>query len=358
MAFRERGTEAVIHTAHLSHNLAQFKQLHTGPIIAVVKADAYGHGLAVAVEHLQQADAFAVATIEEAMAVRQVAPKHRIILLEGVFNQQELLLSIEQRFDVVIHQHYQVALLNQAPASGNLDVWLKIDTGMSRLGFPPAKAEALLQQLNAAKVVNTIRVMSHFASSDHPDSTQTQSQQTQNDWLKSLGYAYSLSNTGAVMNHLSDPSEWTRVGIGLYGISPIPEQTGSDFKLLPVMELSAKLIATKTIPAGARVGYGGTYVASEDMKIGIVGIGYADGYPWTERQSQVMIHDTLVPVIGRVSMDMLAINLQDMPAARTGDRVLLWGHGLPIEQVAADMQLIPYTLPCGITKRVNFHVIQ
>jgi len=358
MAHRERGTEAVIHTARLSHNLKQFKQLHQGPVITVVKADAYGHGLAVAVNHLHETDAFAVATMDEALAVRALSPDKRIILLEGVFNQHELSLSIQHQLDVVVHQHYQIALLNQSSATEQLDVWLKLDTGMNRLGFDPVDTEQLITQLNAAKPVRQIRLMSHFASSDDPSCPQTQTQQTSNEWLKSLGYEYSLSNTGAILNDLSDRQEWARVGIGLYGISPLPNQSGSDFGLQPVMELSAKLIATKTIAAGARVGYGGTYEAASDMKIGIVGIGYADGYPWTQHQSQVLIHGTLVPVIGRVSMDMLAINLQEVPTARTGDRVLLWGNGLPIEQVAADMRLIPYTLPCGITKRVNFHVIQ
>lgn len=357
--YRERGTQADILTANVRHNLNRFKTLHPGKIIAVVKADAYGHGLARVVPFLRDADAFAVATIEEALDLRRLNPDKKIILLEGVFNEEELNAAIKYQLDVVVHQSYQLALLMHAKGQQQqLDVWLKIDTGMSRLGFDPSEAETKLMQLKSLPLVKNLRIMTHFASSDDCSAEQTQQQIKMNDWVKSLGFEYSFSNTGAVLNQISEQCEWARVGIGLYGISPLSDRWGQNFDLKPVMKLKAKVIATKFIAKGASVGYGGTYRAQHDMFIGIVGMGYADGYPWSEKQSHVIINEQKVAVIGRVSMDMMAVDLTDLPDVRTGFYVEAWGEGWPIEAVAKELGLIPYTLTCGITNRVNFNDIQ
>ncbi len=355
---RERGTQADINAPNVRHNLQQFKSMHPGKVIAVVKADAYGHGLATVIPFLSQADAFAVATIEEALELRQLNPDKTIILLEGVFNMSELHDAIKHQLDVVIHQSYQIDLLQQVTGSQQLDVWLKIDTGMNRLGFTQAEAEATLHQIQSIDLINNLRVMTHFASSDDASSSQTKQQIHLNKWVKTLGLEYSFSNTGAVLNQLMDPKEWVRVGIGLYGISPLPEQWGSSFNLKPVMQLKAKVIATKHIPQGSTVGYGGTYLAKHDMRIGIVGMGYADGYPWSEKQSHVMVTGQKASIIGRVSMDMMAIDLTELPAVETGFTVEAWGENWPIEAVAKELGLIPYTLTGGITKRVYFNDIQ
>ncbi len=354
---RERGTQARIHTAHISHNLKQFRRLHPGKIIAVVKADAYGHGLERVVPHLSDCDAFAVATIEEALELRRLEPQKKIILLEGVFNRSEMRTATEQHFDVVVHQDYQIDLLLEAAAGKAPEVWLKIDTGMNRLGFHP---DAFTSKLNAIEKtpIQKVRLMTHYASSESVKSTQTQAQSQLNQWIKSLGYEYSFSNTGAVLNHLAEPQEWARVGIGLYGMSPLAKQWAKAFDLQPVMHLTAKIIATKKIKAGSQVGYGGTYQASTDMRIGVVGIGYADGYPWSEHPSQVLVRDRMVRVLGRVSMDMMAIDLSVFDQHMTGETVTIWGDQLPIEQVAADLKMIPYALTCGITRRVKYEEIQ
>jgi alanine racemase len=356
--YRERGTEAEIHCKNISHNLSQFKKLHAGKIIAVVKADAYGHGLSRVVPHLSHCDAFAVATMDEAIELRAINTNKRIILLEGIFNEDELQTAITHHFDVVVHQHYQIELLQTISSECRLDVWFKIDTGMNRLGFDPSEAVELLTKLSGFTGLGAIRIMTHFASSDDKTLLQTKEQIKLNQWVKSLTYEYSLSNTAAVLNQISDRNEWVRVGIGLFGVSPLPKQWAEDFGLKPVMQLKAKIIATKTIKAGSLVGYGGTYTAEKDTRIGIVGIGYADGYPWTRKQSHVVVENCKIPVIGRVSMDMMAVDLTAVETVVTGHVVEVWGDQMPIEAVAAELDLIPYALTCGITKRVKFHDVQ
>lgn len=356
---RERGTTAYINTSHINHNLHAFKQMHSGKIIAVVKADAYGHGLKRVVPALNAADAFAVATIEEALELRELAAEKRIMLLEGVFNRYEMETAVEKKLDVVVHQDYQIELLRSVTKSAAVDVWLKIDSGMSRLGFVADELMEKLTELKSIDAVNEIRLMAHFASSDEINCQQTQAQIKCNDWLKTFGHECSFSNTGAVLNQINDQDEWARVGLGLFGLSPLKAgYWGHAYGLKPAMHLTAKIIASKTIKAGSQVGYGGHYVADKDMRIAVVGIGYADGYPWSERSSSVLLNDLKVAVIGRVSMDMIAIDVSAFTQNLTGKEVTIWGEGLPIETVADDLKLIPYTLTCGITRRVKFYAIQ
>ncbi len=356
MKVRARGAQATIFPDRISHNLAVFKTLHPGPLIAVVKADAYGHGLDHVVPALKAVDALAVATIDEAMQLRGLSPDQRIILLEGVFNAHELNLAIAHRFDVVVHQMYQMALLDELPETATLRVWLKVDTGMGRLGFRPDVAEQHIQTLIKNPQVD-LHLMSHFAQSDQPKAEQTLVQLDWNQKLKTFGLPFSFSNTGAVLNGISDPNEWARVGIGLLGISPLPDDQAQDHGLKNAMQLQSKVIATKTIEAGDAVGYGAHYVADKSLRLGIVGIGYADGYPWsTQAGSQVLVNGQACSILGRVSMDMLAIDLSALPDTEPGQDVVLWGDGLPAEVVAQALGVIPYTLVCGITKRVKFHV--
>lgn len=356
---RERGTKAYINTSHISHNLNIFKQLHPGKIIAVVKADAYGHGLDKVIPALSACDAYAVATLEEAIELRTIDSAKKILLLEGVFNEYEMQTAIDQQFDVVVHQDYQMDLLHSIRQNAVIDVWLKIDTGMNRLGFKPAELETNLSFLNKLSAVKNIRLMTHFASSDDVACQQTLAQSEFNQSLKELGYEYSFSNTGAVLNQLSEDAEWARIGLGLFGISPLKQpHWAASFMLKPVMHLTAKIIATKYVSADSQVGYGGHFEVKQDMRIGIVGIGYADGYPWSEHNSWVWIAGEMVAVIGRVSMDMIAIDLSKFKHNMTGEEVTIWGPDLPIEQVASDLKLIPYALTCGITKRVEFYDIQ
>ena len=307
---------------------------------------------------LDAADAFAVATLDEALQLRALSPDKRIILLEGVFNQDELQLALEQSFDVVVHQKYQLALLDLLQEKDNLCVWLKVDTGMNRLGFDLPFARSVIPHLKQRSTID-LHLMSHFAQSDQPLAPQTQQQIEANGWLEAQGLPFSFSNTGAVLSGLSKGNEWVRVGIGLFGISPLPTTTASDFKLKPVMNLQSKIIATKSIDKGQAVGYGAHFMAPKDMRLGIVGIGYADGYPWTQAKNlSVMLGQTACAVIGRVSMDMLAIDLSQIQKTEPGADVQLWGDCLSVESLAETLDVIPYALICGITKRVKFHVIE
>jgi len=356
---RERGTTAYIHTNHITHNLNVFKQLHSGKIIAVVKADAYGHRLKHVVPALKACDAFAVATIEEALELRALDEDKKILLLEGVFNSNEMNVAVEKQFDVVVHQDFQIRLLAEVDHLLRLDVWLKIDTGMSRLGFHADEVIEKLAELNSMDQINTIRLMSHFASSEAPKCLQTQGQLELNTWLKTLGLECSFSNTGGVLNKLSDDGEWARVGLGLFGISPLKADAwGNDFDLKPAMHLTAKIIATKTINVGSQVGYGGNFTVENETRIAVLGIGYADGYPWSEHSSFVLIDGIKAPVIGRVSMDMMTIDVSDFKGSLTGKEVTVWGGDLPAESVASDLNLIPYSLVCGIKNRVKKNVVQ
>lgn len=356
--YPERGTRADICLAHLQHNIEVFKKRHQGPLIGVVKADAYGHGLARVTDTLKACDALAVATIEEAIQLRTYIPDKRIVLLEGVFNQTELELAIEQNFDLVIHQFYQLDLLMNATVSQpTVAVWLKVDTGMHRLGFDWDDYRQVLSQLQQAKMVSEIRLMAHFAQSDQPENQQTRQQMARHQILQNHGVEVSFSNTGAVLNGLSTAGEWARVGLGLYGISPLSDQFAADFNLKPVMQLSAKLIAIKTVKQGEAVGYSAQFTCPRDMPVGIVGMGYADGYPWSPDQSHVVIRGQRAAVVGRVSMDMLAVDLSVVSQPQIGEPVEIWGGRQPVEQVAADLHTIPYALVCGITGRVKFHVI-
>lgn len=356
--YPERGTRADICLAHIQHNIGVFKKRHKGPLVGVVKADAYGHGLARVTDTLKDCDALAVATIEEAIQLRTFIPDKRIVLLEGVFNQTELELAIEQSFDVVVHQFYQLDLLFKSVVTQPaLSVWLKVDTGMHRLGFDWDDYPQVLSQLQQTKMVREIRLMAHFAQSDQPQSQQTQRQIARNRVLQSHGLEVSFSNTGAVLTGLSVQGEWARVGLGLYGISPLPNHYATDFELKPVMQLSAKLIAIKTVKQGETVGYSARFICPKDMSVGVVGMGYADGYPWSEHHSHVVIRGHRAAVIGRVSMDMLAVDLTGVNQPLIGEPVEIWGHQQPVEQVAKDLQIIPYALVCGITGRVKFHVI-
>lgn len=325
--------------------------------MAVVKANAYGHGLLEVLSELNDAEAFAVATINEACCIRSVMPEKRIILLEGVFNHEELKAAVENRFDVVLHSEFQVQLIEQHGLSDAcLAVWIKLDTGMNRLGFSVEKRDELNRRLRKLACVSEIMLMTHFLDSDDPNSVLTQKQVKLNSQLlESQSYAgYSFSNTGAVLNGLSGKEEWARIGGGLFGIKT--QINKKEISIKPVMQLSANIIALKHVDKGQSVGYCASYQAPKNMCIAIVGIGYADGYPWHSAAmgSDVLIHTVKCPVVGRVSMDMLAVDVSHLEHLQEGDSVVLWGEGLPVYEVAQSLGTISYTLTCGITQRVQY----
>jgi alanine racemase len=357
-----RATTATIHLDALRHNLAHIRQsAPNSKIMAVVKADGYGHGLERVAKALTDADAFGVAALSDAQRLRDAGLSQKIVLLSGFDEASDLPLLRQLQVDTVVHHTTQLDLLREdslqdAPHAA-IHVWLKLDTGMHRLGFAPEQfADALAQLLAMPNVSNDIVMMSHFASSDELNNPQTVSQIACFDRLPNdLPSAASLANSSAALCWPAAHRQWIRAGGALYGLSVAKDQTGADFGLQAVMTLSTRLISVQHIMKGERVGYAGTYQCPEDMPIGIAAIGYGDGYPRNIKAgTPVLLNGKRVPIIGRVSMDLMSVDLRSQPNAKVGDEVLLWGKDLPIEEIASAANTISYELTCSITRRVRF----
>ena len=352
-----RATTAAIHLDALRHNLSLIRQAAPhSKVMAVVKADGYGHGLERVALALSNADAFGVASLSDAQRLRAAGLSQKIVLLSGFDALSDLQLLRELSVDTVVHHQSQVDILKQDQGLP-INVWLKMDSGMHRLGFDPEQFNQVFQQLkDMPNVAHEIRLMSHFASADELLNHQTEQQITCFDaQVKSLSGESSLSNSAAILAWPSAHREWVRAGGALYGLSVATGKTGADFGLQPAMTLSTRLISTKWIEKGERVGYSGTYVCAERMLVGVASIGYGDGYPRNiQTGTPVLINGQRVPIIGRVSMDLMAIDLRALPNAKVADTVILWGQGLPIEEIADAAKTISYELTCSITRRVLF----
>lgn len=355
-----RPATAVIDLAALRHNLQLAKKRAAGArIAAVVKANGYGHGAVRLLPALDAADRLAVACIEEAMVLREAGARQPILLLEGVFTVDELPLCARLGFEVGVHHAEQVRMLETVPLERPVTVWLKLDTGMNRLGFRPEAAPMVMARLAAgAAVAPDIRLMTHFANADDPGDPMTRAQMRRfADAVAGLPGERSLCNSAGILAWPEAHGEWVRPGVMLYGISPMAGRVGGDEGLLPVMTLRTGLIAVKPVRRGESVGYAGTWTAPEDTSIGIAAIGYGDGYPrHTPSGTPVLVSGRRAAIVGRVSMDMLAIDLRDHPEAKVGDPVILWGDGLPVELIAERAGTIAYELLCGITGRVHVEV--
>lgn len=346
---------ATIDQAALAHNLDMVRRLAPGSqVYAVVKADAYGHGLTNLGSAFDAADALAVACLDEAMEVREVMPGRRILVLEGVFSGAELAEARAQRLEIVIHADWQLKLLERDGLSGIEHAWVKFDTGMHRLGFPVAEAESIRDRLAALDIRNP-GIMTHFSCADEPVRQNTEQQMHAFQTVRAAFPAspVSCANSAGVLLHPATHGDWVRPGLMLYGVSPLPDKKGADLGLEPAMTLSARLLAIQDVTAGDSVGYGATWRAENDGRIGIVSIGYGDGYPWKhEGVGTVSVRGREVSLAGRISMDMLGVDLTGLPDARVGDEVVLWGPELPVEQVAHAVGTSPYELVCRVSRRV------
>nr|VFK00533.1 MAG: alanine racemase [Candidatus Kentron sp. H]VFK01178.1 MAG: alanine racemase [Candidatus Kentron sp. H]VFK05375.1 MAG: alanine racemase [Candidatus Kentron sp. H] len=349
---------AHIDLAAMGRNLDRVRELSPGArVLAVIKSNGYGHGLIRAANALGTAEGFAVTNVEEALALREAGVSQRILVLEGFFSLEELDALRTHGVDTVVHHEAQIEMLERAGAGPPVTVWLKVDTGMHRLGIPPARLNRAWDRLRGcAHVPPPPVLMSHLAKADERENPHTRAQIHRLLSLASgLGAVPSLANSAAVLAWPAARVGWVRSGILLYGISPFPTETAGAFGLLPVMTLSTRLIAVNRIPRGEAVGYGGTWVCPEDMPVGVAAIGYGDGYPrHAPSGCPVLVNGERVPLIGRVSMDMITLDLRTQPDARIGDPVVLWGKGLPVEKVARFSGTIGYELVCGVTTRVGF----
>jgi alanine racemase len=357
-----RPTTATIHLDALRYNLARVRALAPhSKVMAVVKADGYGHGLERVARALAGADAFGVAALADAERIRAAGLSNRIVLLSGIDDPADLLLLRALDMDTVVHHDSQVAMLEADAAhleatAQPLRVWLKLDTGMHRLGFAAERAHEIHARLAALRnVAPDIPLMTHFASSDAFDGAQTPAQIALFEKVADFDGARSLANSAGVLGWPAAHADWVRAGGALYGLSVVAHMCGADFGLKPAMTLATRLIAINRILQGEPVGYSATWTCPEDMDIGVAAIGYGDGYPRSVPSgTPVLVDGVRVPLVGRVSMDLMTLDLRGAPNARVGDPVVLWGPQLPVEEIAAAAGTISYELTCSITRRVRF----
>ncbi|MDO1528023.1 alanine racemase [Fulvimonas sp. R45] len=355
-----RTTVATIHLGALRHNLARLKTMAApAKVMAVVKADAYGHGLERVARALDaDAECFAVAALGDGLRLRAAGHRQRIVVLSGPDQPGDIPEMQRLGLDAAIHHEAQLAWLAEAaPSRGRLRTWLKVDSGMHRLGFAPERVAEVHARLAALPGIDPeIGLLTHFAESEVFDGAGTPAQIARFA-AATRGFAgpRSLSNSAAVLGWPDARGDWVRTGGLLYGLSVVDGKSGADFGFRPAMTLSTRLIAVNHIRQGERIGYNGTWTCPEDMPVGVAAVGYGDGYPRSAASgTPVRVGDRCVPLVGRVSMDLVTLDLREAPAARVGDRVVLWGDDLPVESVAAHAGTIGYDLTCGMTRRVLF----
>ncbi|HVT32482.1 MAG TPA: alanine racemase [Rhodanobacteraceae bacterium] len=353
-----RATAATIHLGALRDNLRRVRELAPGAkVMAVVKADGYGHGLERVARALQGADAFGVAGIADGQRLRAAGISQRIVLLSGFDDPADLAELRRLRLESALHHDAQVEWLAADADARPLRVWLKIDTGMHRLGFAPDRAREVHARLRSlASVDREIGLMTHFANSDVFDDPETVHQVERFERaLSGVEGERSLSNSAGVLGWPEAQAEWVRAGGALYGISVVAGKIGADFGFRPAMTLSTRLIAINRVRKGERVGYAGAWQCPEDMNVGVAAIGYGDGYPrHAGAGTPVLVNGARANLVGRVSMDLVTIDLRNHPDAKIGDPVVLWGRGLPVEEIAMHADTIGYELTCGVTRRVRF----
>ncbi|NKF22520.1 alanine racemase [Solimonas marina] len=350
---------ATVDLAAIQHNLHVVRGLAPrSRIMAAVKADAYGHGAVPVARALEAAgvDALAVACLEEAMELRQSHVIAPIALLEGVISSEEAALAVYERLQIVVHDHWQLALLEALPASAQLSLWFKLDSGMHRLGFPLADVPRLAETLRRHPNWKLEGWMTHLACADEPDSDVTPAQIARFDAaLAQTTGPRSIANSAGIIAWPQARRDWVRPGLAIYGCSPLATHSAASLGLRPAMTLESRLIAVREFDAGEKIGYGGTYVCPQRMPIGVVAIGYADGiHRAFANGTPVIVNGRRVPLAGRVSMDMITVDLRGAPDARVGDAARLWGADLPAEEVAGHAGTLAYELFCGLTQRVHF----
>ncbi len=347
---------AVIDAGALRHNLSKIRERARGArVMAVVKANAYGHGLVPTALALAEADAFAVARLEEGLALRAAGITQPIVLLEGVFAPEHVLEAARHGFDLVVHDPLQIELLEEFVGPHRFILWIKIDTGMNRLGFRPDEFAAALERVQRLRPAPLeIRLLTHLARADDRDDAMTREQLARfKEATRGLDYAISVANSAGLFGNVPLGCDWVRPGLVLYGASPFADKTGRQLGLQPVMSLETSVIAVRRVPPGETVGYGGAWRAARESAVAIIAAGYGDGLArGLSSGTPVCIDGKRVPLVGRVSMDMIAVDVTGLEGVHVGTPVVLWGEDLPVEEVARHAGTIPYELLCGVSQRV------
>jgi len=349
---------ASVSLSALEHNLAVAKsKAPQSKVMAVVKANGYGHGLLNAAKGLRGADGFAILGLDEALTLRAAGYKQNILMLEGFFSADELPPISEHAVSIVVHSPKQVEMLENTSLAAPIAIHLKINTGMNRLGFKPQDFESVLARLTACKNVAEITLMTHFATADEALGIQTPLELLAKTTYKSEAKR-SLANSAALLRYPEALANWVRAGIMLYGTSPIAKESANHFDLKPVMQFTSEIISIQTLDTGESLGYGYQFTATQKTRIGIVACGYADGYPrHASNGTPIAVAGKLTQTLGRVSMDMLFVDITDIKEADIGTAVEMWGQQVSVDDVAHSAGTISYELLCAVAPRVPLKVV-
>ena len=348
-----RPIQATIRRSALTHNLSVARaHAPSAKLMAVVKANAYGHGLLRAAQAFAAADGFAVLDLDAAVRLREAAFAQRILLLEGFFEPGELPWLARHGLSAVLHSPEQIDMLDATHLPSPVDLFLKLNTGMNRLGFAPAALADTLDRIRRCRSAGQITLMTHFACADDARGIHWQLERFEAA-SAGLDLPVSLANSATLLRFPAAARGWVRAGIMLYGASPFADEDAASLRLEPAMTLETKLIAVHELQAGDSVGYGASFRADGPIRIGVAACGYADGYPrHAATGTPVLVGGKRTRTLGRVSMDMLCVDLTGLAAAQVGTPVVLWGEGLPVEEVAAAAGTVSYELLCALAPRV------
>jgi alanine racemase len=349
-----RSPRVLIDVPALRHNLARVREAAPkSRVMAVVKADAYGHGMLRVAQALADADAFALSCVTEAMSLREAGISKPLVALHGARDREDLQLAAMQDIQLVLHQDHQLRFLSETSLAKPVKVWVKLDTGMHRLGFAPDRAQEILSALKGMRnVAEPLAFMTHLACADETGKPTTLEQIKSFDRYCPKGVEQSISNSAGVLAWSAAHRDWIRPGLALYGCSPFSHRLGEQDGLQPVMSLRAPIVGVSFRRKGEHVGYGGDWICSRDTWVAAVAIGYGDGYPRHAKSgTPVLIRNRRCPIMGRVSMDLITVDLGEAPLAAAGEEAVLWGSGLPVEEVAEHASTICYELLCAAGAR-------
>ncbi|MCP4432746.1 MAG: alanine racemase [Gammaproteobacteria bacterium] len=355
-----RHSRAIIDLNAIRHNYALLKENSGGKrLIAVVKADAYGHGATEVAKALPHADAFAVAAVREAVALREADIQQKVLVLGGFIRADELQICVNYKLDPVIHQFDHLQYLQNCNSLDGLQVWVKIDSGMGRLGYQPERVAEVLDQLDQLTALGPVRLMTHLANADDVDSDFSEKQLQAINALQLHGYEWGIANSAGILGWPDAHNIWARAGIAMYGANPLSDRKKKFVDLKPAMQMKSRVLAINPHKQGDVIGYSSTYTCSRDMVIAVIATGYADGYPRLKVETaQVSINGQLCDIVGRVSMDMITVDVTALEAINVDDEVTLFGGQPHVNDIADCSQTIAYEVLCNVGGHVKREYIE